>query len=317
MLGDWVARDVSHSWPMRIVFTLLITLIQQLPSFLTDVLGAAPFHVQKFVGELTIHFTVSVVLVTLLTTAFELRRQLSATSVQLRESVMFQKASMDTTTSILAAPRYAGVIGGLVEQSVNRQWKMVSRVTSQRYLSKLEEAARLCRSYETIQRRLPSWFLNTDNRTSSEGFFRSIRESVQGSYIRVFVIDDSERQRMIEELQSPEIMGFYWKHAGENAETYWLTVGDLREVVEMHRDAGLSDIVVLDEALVFMYDEEFKTLEFAVYRAGRHGAEDEYGHGDARYDTALRTFRTLRQMKERRALRMFQRVHRNEVRPPT
>ena len=178
------------------------------------------------------------------------------------------QALAERTELLETSSQYHGIIVDLLQMSVADQHKSVARVTPDRYLLWLIQAAELSKSYETVQRNPPSWFRGTEHGTD---LLVNIRDKQHMERVRrIFVVDDPDEIKA--ELADNDIMNAYWQSAGTRTETYWVLAEDiLRElVIENLRD--IPDAVLCDRRIGFFYEESIQLLMFDIDTVADQGS---------------------------------------------
>ena len=114
--------------------------------------------------------------------------------------------------------------------------------------------------YRGVQRKPIGWFKENNN---GEKYMNVLKERSMKVKIRLFIIDDSEVERMKQELTDEDTMTWYTK-VSSDISSYWTSRSSFTEYA--HRDPP-EDFALYDLQLLIKYNESLQTLSFALCEA--------------------------------------------------
>ncbi len=221
-----------------------------------------------------VHLVIAITLGFTFESAYQLRRQ--SKRLLLRERNIARKLERTILPLqiikrqgryLKAAPEHTRLLHKLLDKSIHKQHNIISRVRPNEYLEFLRGAIENSSTYFTIQRKPPTWF---ENNANGKKLLQTLDKSNIESYIRVFVIDESEVQGLETELQDESKMSKYWQWAGDKAQCYWVNLKDLRDEIHLDPEEGFPDVAMCDDMLVLSYVESAEMFEFDVKDPRRH-----------------------------------------------
>jgi hypothetical protein len=196
--------------------------------------------------------------------AYEVSRELRGTLRKLEQVSTLANARVSLLTALPIAemleerPSHLEVLCQLIGDSL-KNVRFIANVDPIRYLTYLAKAIELSTEYEGIQRFPIRWFKAANGAV----YLNKLRGQQMKRKVRLFLIEDQDKEAMQEDLLDDGTLSFYWQNTGEVA-SYWILVSELKS-------AGLplvDDCALYDRRLLIQYDEVRRVLGFEFGRDG-------------------------------------------------
>ena len=158
------------------------------------------------------------------------------------------------------AKRHTATVRKLLLASVKDNIPWIPYTNIADYREFLMSAIRDSKKYLGIKRGPARSFLPNNGGSDVEGYLRTLRDKNMSEKIRLFVIDDTDVQRMKEDLDNEELMSFYWTNNGTEVHTFWCSLEELKKefpTIEAPQDCGIYDM-----ELMIGYDSDRQVLRF-------------------------------------------------------
>ncbi|MCX6257955.1 MAG: hypothetical protein NTW49_08700 [Bacteroidia bacterium] len=229
--------------------------------------------------ELWSNFFLALVLAVVLHVLLDHSSKLRETKTQIEKLVNAEQALVEVRQELLLSSRivqmtklakdHKETISNLIAASIeDDQLFLLAKVSPSRYLNHLKTALDRAKCYVTIQRKSVSWFITN---VGGMDLLHTLGNADSVHKVRIFVLDDLAIFR--KEIDDPSYGGKYWNAAG-NTRTFLVSVQTLAQYLTV--DQGqIRDVVLIDSVLLFEYDENDRTLRFAVpqYGQGHDGSK--------------------------------------------
>ena len=192
--------------------------------------------------------------------ASALRATANRALARLEEATLALDLQQGPLSMILASNRHKGLVTRLVERSLHEDFRHISYVNEGTYLGYLATAIRASNQSTGVKRQPIRSYRDHRSRMMKE-YMHTLRDKKMKEKIRVFVIDDKDKDDMEQDLGDSELMKYYWSHTGTNVESYWTTVGEFKEYFAGQLDVP-PEFAIYDDELLIQYDGQTRTLEF-------------------------------------------------------
>lgn len=179
--------------------------------------------------------------------------------------VDFQKGPLSL---ILSAKRHAKSIDALLNDSVREQYKCISNVDENRYLSYLMTAISYSNRYDGIQRNPIRWFL-PNNTEIGEEYLKYLRDKQMDSKRRIFIVKNGDE--MVDDICDDSTLSYYWENTGKDMKTFWITEDDFNR--SYNKIQIPDDFALYDSELIIQYNEKSQTLFFNIENANSKNLE--------------------------------------------
>jgi hypothetical protein len=194
---------------------------------------------------------------------FELLREITATTAEtLREAqaltmkITYQNEALDM---LITCPDHYAALSHLIKTSMSDNFRYIPLVGPPQYLEFLRFALAHASEYEGIQRKPLDWYL----KAGGAKYLSDLRKQKMRRKIRLFIIDESDRQQWENDLKDLDCLNYYWESTGATVETYWMYTNDfLTNFPTWHTPP--KDLALYDRHLLISYDESAQLLFFDV-----------------------------------------------------
>jgi hypothetical protein len=170
----------------------------------------------------------------------------------------------ETLKLLLSAKIHKEVIWKLVTASFEGPYKYLANVSENRYLDYLRTAISASNRSVGVKRAPIRSYKESANEVT-ERYLHTLRDRPMEKKIRIFIIDSDDEQAMKDDLDNPEMMDFYWGHAGKDVESYWITTPEFNSN-NFYRGNVPKEFAIYDDELLIEYDKSHRTLAFAVIK---------------------------------------------------
>ena len=154
---------------------------------------------------------------------------------------------------------HTGVLSTLIRDSLKSAMHKVLGVTENRYLAYLSDAMQNAATFDGIQYGPMRWFRETE---SGAGYLDQLRLSTMSRKRRIFIVSESWRQLMEEDVGDNELLAFYWGKTGADVRTWWILEQDLMEE-RPQLQGQIQDCVLYNDDLLISYDDDSNILTYA------------------------------------------------------
>jgi hypothetical protein len=195
---------------------------------------------------------------------FELLREMTATTVAtLREAqalttkITYQNEALDM---LITCPTHYTALSQLIKASMSDKFRYIPLIGPPKYLEFLRSAITRASQYEGIQRKPISWF----QKDGGAKYLSDLRKQKMRRKVRLFIIDESDRQQWENDLKDPDCLKYYWENTGAAVDTYWMYTNDFLTNFPAWGRTPPKDLALYDRHLLISYDESAQLLFFDV-----------------------------------------------------
>jgi hypothetical protein len=166
---------------------------------------------------------------------------------------------------------HTSTLNALTKASVVEGFNKIPNVDRNKYRKFLECAINESKSYSGINTGTIGSFYKQHQgeleaaenigKTRTQGYLEILNNQSMPSKCRVFVIDDSKKKSMEDELTDVSGMARqFYNNNNANVKTYWITVSELQS--EYNLNGIPDDCAIFDDCLILSYSEEKQILTF-------------------------------------------------------
>ena len=162
----------------------------------------------------------------------------------------------------------------LIQNSVVEKFNNIPYVNRDSYREFLEYAINESKEYRGINRETIGSFFkeheiemaessiinNTGVKTRVQIYLETLGARMMKSKRRIFVVDDNDEAKMLNEFENKEMMDFYRQSNG-NVDTYWITLNQLKKEYNL---GSPNDCAIFDNKLILSYFKSDKILYFSM-----------------------------------------------------